>query len=47
MYSMDLHLIELVEKCSHLYDKSSPDYKDKIKSQNAQTAISTMLNVFL
>jgi len=29
---IDLRLIELVEKCSHLYDKSSPDYKDKIKA---------------
>jgi len=44
MDPIDLRLIELVEKCSHLYDKSSPDYKDKIKAQNAWVSIAKLLN---
>jgi len=41
MDPIDLRLIELVEKCSHLY---SPDYKDKIKAQNAWVSIAKLLN---
>ncbi|XP_024884677.1 uncharacterized protein LOC112462848 [Temnothorax curvispinosus] len=47
MFTMDLtdqRLIELVEKCSHLYNKSSPDYKDKLKSQNSWCSIAEALN---
>lgn len=43
MNSTDQHLIELVKKCSHLYDKHS-DYKDKIKAQNAWCSIARLLN---
>lgn len=41
---IDQRLIELVEKCFHLYNKSSPDYKDKIKSQNSWCSIAEALN---
>lgn len=44
MDSTDQRLIELVEKCSHLYNKSSPDYKDKIKSHNSWCSIAEALN---
>lgn len=44
MDSTDQRLIELIEKCSHLYDKNSPDYKDKIKCQNSWCSIAKMLN---
>lgn len=40
----DQRLIELVDKCSYLYNKSNPDYKDKIKSQNSWCSIAEALN---
>lgn len=40
----DQHLIEFVEKCPHLYNKSSPDYRDKIKAQNSWCNIAEAFN---
>ncbi|KAL6421164.1 hypothetical protein ACFW04_013966 [Cataglyphis niger] len=40
----DQRLIELVKKCFYLYNKSNPDYKDKIKSQNSWCSITEALN---
>ena len=40
----DRILIDLVEKCDNLYDKSRPDYKDRVKAQNSWQSIAETMN---